>query len=96
MIGDVYMARCIHYQRRDALPFRTAEDPPTTLDWNLWVGPGPMRPFSRNLVHYNWHWFWDYGNGELGNNGIHYINLARWGLNRQLPSYIYSTGGRFG
>jgi predicted dehydrogenase len=96
VIGEVYMARCIHYQRRDALPFRTAEDPPSTLDWNLWVGPGPIRPFSRNLVHYNWHWFWDYGNGELGNNGIHYIDLARWGLNRQLPSYIYSTGGRFG
>jgi predicted dehydrogenase len=96
VIGDVYMARCIHYQRRDALPFRTAEDPPSTLDWNLWVGPGSMRPFSRNLVHYNWHWFWDYGNGELGNNGIHYIDLARWGLNRQLPLYIYSTGGRFG
>lgn len=96
MIGDIYMARCIHYQRRDALPFRTAEDPPGTLDWNLWVGPGPMQPFSRNLAHYNWHWFWDYGSGELGNNGIHYIDLARWGLNRQLPSYIYSTGGRFG
>jgi predicted dehydrogenase len=96
VIGDIYMARCIHYQRRDALPFRTAEDPPSALDWNLWVGPGPMRPFNRNLVHYNWHWFWDYGNGELGNNGVHYIDLARWGLNRQLPSYIYSTGGRFG
>ncbi|HEY7306738.1 MAG TPA: Gfo/Idh/MocA family oxidoreductase [Bryobacteraceae bacterium] len=96
VIGDVYMARCIHYQRRDALPFRTAEDPPSTLDWNLWVGPGPMRSFNRNLVHYNWHWFWDYGSGELGNNGIHYIDIARWGLNRRLPSYISSNGGRFG
>ncbi len=96
VIGDVYMARCIHYQRRDALPFRDVENPPTTLDWNLWVGPGPMQPFNRNLVHYNWHWFWDYGNGELGNNGVHYIDLARWGLNKQLPSVIYSSGGRFG
>jgi predicted dehydrogenase len=96
VIGDVYMARCIHYQQRDALPLRTAENPPSTLDWNLWVGPAPMQDFNRNLVHYNWHWFWDYGNGELGNNGIHYIDLARWGLNRQLPSTIYSSGGRFG
>lgn len=96
VIGDVYMARCIHYQRRDALPFRTAEDAPSTLDWNLWVGPGPMQPFNRNLVHYNWHWFWDYGSGELGNNGVHYIDVARWGLNRQLPSYISSNGGRYG
>ena len=55
-----------------------------------------MQPFNRNLVHYNWHWFWDYGNGELGNNGVHYIDLARWGLNKQLPSVIYSSGGRFG
>jgi predicted dehydrogenase len=96
VIGQVYMARCIHYQRRDSLPFRDSENPPSTLNWDLWVGPGPMRQFDRNLVHYNWHWFWDYGNGELGNNGIHYIDLARWGLNRQLPSTIYSSGGRFG
>ncbi len=96
VIGDVYMARCVHYQRRDALPFRSAETAPSTLDWNLWVGPGPMQPFNRNLVHYNWHWFWDYGNGEVGNNGIHYIDLARWGLKRELPTTIYSSGGRFG
>ena len=55
-----------------------------------------MQPYHRNLVHYNWHWFWDFGNGELGNNGIHYIDIARWGLNKGLPSRIHSTGGRFG
>jgi predicted dehydrogenase len=96
VIGDVYMARCIHYQHRDSLGFKPAEEPPKTLNWDLWVGPGPMQQFNRNLVHYNWHWFWDFGNGELGNNGIHYIDVARWGLNKQLPARIYSTGGRFG
>jgi predicted dehydrogenase len=96
IIGDVYMARCIHYQQRNSLGFKPAEEPPKTLNWDLWVGPGPMQQFNRNLVHYNWHWFWDFGNGELGNNGIHYIDVARWGLNKQLPSKIYSTGGRFG
>jgi predicted dehydrogenase len=96
VIGDVYMARCIHYQRRDALPPHGPETPPSTLDWNLWVGPGPMQPFTRNLVHYNWHWFWDFGNGEIGNNGVHHIDIARWGLNKELPSEIFSTGGRFG
>ncbi|HZU25214.1 MAG TPA: Gfo/Idh/MocA family oxidoreductase [Bryobacteraceae bacterium] len=95
-IGDVYMARCIHFQQRDALPVRHAEPPPSTLDWNLWVGPGPMQPFNRNLVHYNWHWFWDFGNGELGNNGVHYIDVARWGLGKQLPVSISSSGGRYG
>ena len=96
VIGDVYMARCIHYQLREPLGFKTPEPPPPALKWDLWVGPGPMQPFHRNLVHYNWHWFWDFGNGELANNGIHYIDVARWGLNRGLPSRIHSTGGRFG
>jgi predicted dehydrogenase len=96
VIGDVYMARCIHYQLRESLGFKTPEPPPSTLNWDVWVGPGPMQPFHRNLVHYNWHWFWDFGNGELANNGIHYIDVARWGLNRGLPSRIHSTGGRFG
>jgi predicted dehydrogenase len=95
-IGDVYMARCVHYQQRNALPPHGAEDPPSTLDWNVWVGPAPMQPFTRNLVHYSWHWFWDFGNGELSNNGIHYIDIARWGLKKELPTAVYSTGGRFG
>ena len=96
VIGDLYMARCIHYQLRDSLGFKSPEPPPLTLRWDLWVGPGPMQPFHRNLVHYNWHWFWDFGNGEIGNNGIHYVDVARWGLHKGLPSRIHSTGGRFG
>jgi predicted dehydrogenase len=96
IIGDVYMARCVHYQKRDSLGFKDAENPPSTLNWDLWVGPARMQSFNRNLHPYNWHWFWDFGNGELGNNGIHYIDVARWGLHHELPSKIYSTGGRFG
>jgi predicted dehydrogenase len=96
MIGDVYMARCVHYQRRDSLGFKDSENPPQSLNWDLWVGPARMQQFNKNLHPYNWHWFWDFGNGELGNNGIHYIDVARWGLNKGLPSKIYSTGGRFG
>src|SRR5579859_2451496 len=64
VIGDVYMARCIHYQQRESLGFKTPETPPSTLNWDLWVGPGPMQPFHRNLVHYNWHWFWDFGTAK--------------------------------
>ncbi len=96
VIGDVYMARCIHYQVRESLGFKSPEPPPPGLKWDLWVGPAPMQPFHRNLVHYNWHWFWDFGNGELGNNGIHYVDVARSGLNKGLPSRIHSSGGRFG
>ena len=96
IIGDVYMARCVHYQKRDSIGFKDPGNPPANLDWNLWLGPAPMQAYNGNLHPYNWHWFWDFGNGELGNNGIHYIDVARWGLNKGLPSRIYSTGGRFG
>jgi predicted dehydrogenase len=95
-IGDVYMARCVHYQKRESLGFKQAENPPSTLNWDLWLGPASMQSFNGNLHPYNWHWFWEFGNGELGNNGIHYIDVARWGLHKGLPSKIYSTGGRFG
>jgi predicted dehydrogenase len=96
VIGEVYMARCVHYQRRDSLGFKDSENPPASLNWDLWVGPARMQQFNANLHPYNWHWFWDFGNGELGNNGIHYIDIARWGLNKTFPSKIYSSGGRFG
>jgi predicted dehydrogenase len=96
VIGDVYMARCIHYQQRDSLGFKDQANPPSRLDWNLWLGPARQQPFHANLHPYNWHWFWDFGNGELGNNGVHFIDVARWGLKKELPSKVYSIGGRFG
>jgi len=96
LIGEVYMARCVHYQQRDSLGFKPDENPPSTLNWDLWLGPGPKAPYNANLHPYNWHWFWDFGNGELGNNGVHYIDIARWGLNQQFPVRVFSAGGRYG
>lgn len=96
VIGDVYMARVVHYQKRDSIGFKDSANPPETLNWDLWTGPAPKQPYNANLHPYNWHWFWNYGNGELGNNGIHFIDVARWGLNKELPSRIYSVGGRYG
>ena len=52
--------------------------PPAELDFNLWLGPAPEQPFHANLVHYNWHWFWDFGNGDIGNQGVHQMDIARW------------------
>ena len=95
-IGDIYMARAIVFGVRDSIGFQKPGPPPANLDWNLWLGPAPEQPYHANLVHYNWHWFWDFGNGELGNNGSHQIDVARWGLGKGLPSKIYSTGGRLG
>ena len=67
------------------------------VDYNLWLGPAPVRPFNRNRFHYNWHWHWDYGNGDTGNQGPHQFDIARWGLGKQEhPVKISSMGGYFG
>ncbi len=66
------------------------------VDYDLWLGPAPKRPFNRNRFHYNWHWHWDYGNGDTGNQGPHEFDLARWGLNKdEHPVKIRSMGGMF-
>ena len=96
VIGQVYWARCEFPRPRDPLGFKTPEPPPSWLDWNLWLGPAPEQPFHRNLVHYNWHWFWDFGNGEMGNNGIHIIDICRWIMGQDVPVRAHSAGGRFG
>lgn len=96
VIGDVYMARWLITGTRASIGFQQPESPPPGLHWDLWLGPASEQPFHRNLVHYNWHWFWDFGNGEMGNNGTHYLDVARWGLNRGFPNRIQATGGRFG
>src|SRR5581483_6339937 len=71
------------------------------MDYDLWCGPAPNKPPMRNghfgPVHYDWHLIWDYGNGDLGNHGIHQMDVARWGLNQPaLPKAVVSLGGRFG
>ena len=70
---------------------------PSEVDYNIWLGPAPERPFNPNRFHYNWHWHWDYGNGDLGNQGIHQMDLARWGLGKtEFPKAVMASGGRFG
>lgn len=63
------------------------------VNYDLWLGPAPIRAFNRNRFHYNWHWHWDYGNGDMGNQGVHEMDVARWGLGVTLPSKITATGG---
>jgi len=67
------------------------------VDYDLWLGPAPVRPFNRNRFHYNWHWHWDYGNGDTGNQGPHQLDIARWGLGEgEHPVKVAATGGYFG
>lgn len=75
--------------------FKPIEEPPTTLDFDIWLGPAPKQPFHRNLVHYNWHWFWDFGNGDIGNQGVHEMDVARWAMGAMLPKSVISLGGRY-
>ena len=96
-IGKVYMARALCYKRRDSIGHRADAPVPKGVDYDLWLGPAPERPFNPNRFHYNWHWFWETGNGDLGNQGVHQMDLARWGLGKtEFPRAVRSTGGRFG
>lgn len=73
------------------------KNPPSHINWDAWVGPAPMQPFHENLVHYNWHWFWDFGNGDTGNQGVHEIDVARWAVDAgTLPTRVWALGGRIG
>jgi predicted dehydrogenase len=95
-IGELYMARALCYKPRGSIGVQPPSTPPEGVDFDLWLGPAPQQAFHANLVHYNWHWFWDFGNGDLGNQGVHQMDIALWGLNKGLPTKVYATGGRFG
>jgi predicted dehydrogenase len=96
LIGDVYLSKFVFPGNRDSIGFKPIEPVPGWLNWDLWLGPAQEQPYHGNLVHYNWHWFWDFGNGEMGNNGVHNFDILRWGMNRGLPSRVHSVGGRYG
>ena len=95
LIGDVYMARGLCFKWRDTIGHTPVEPVPTGVHYDSWLGPAPAHAFTRNRFHYNWHWFWDYGNGDLGNQGIHEIDICRWGLGVKYPVKISAMGGHF-
>jgi predicted dehydrogenase len=95
VIGDVYMARGLCFKWRDTIGRAPEEPVPPGVHYDEWLGPAPKRPFTRNRFHYNWHWFWDYGNGDFGNQGIHELDICRWGLGVTYPTKVSAMGGHF-
>jgi len=96
-LGEVKLARVIIHRRRGPIGPPGNYPVPEGVDYNLWAGPAPMAPVTRKNFHYDWHWFWDFGNGEIGNNGIHYVDVCRWMLDLKGPGkHVLSYGGRFG
>jgi predicted dehydrogenase len=105
-IGKIVESRGYVYKNgnRRAIGHGKPGPVPKNLDWQLWQGPSPDHEFIVNIdrkkpglyVHYDWHWFWEYGNGEIGNQGVHEMDVAVWGHNRGLPVKVSSSGGRFG
>jgi predicted dehydrogenase len=95
--GKLLVSRGIVYKLRNSIGNRPTANPPAELDFNIWTGPAQRTAYHANLVHYNWHWFWDFGNGDIGNQGVHQYDIARWAINgATLPRSVVSIGGRFG
>jgi len=95
-IGTVRLAKAWTVHRRTPTLPAAETTPPNAVHYDLWLGPAPARRFHPSRFHYHWRWFWDYGTGELGNWGVHLLDIARWGLGVGLPTRIAAAGGNYG
>jgi predicted dehydrogenase len=94
IIGKVLAAKAINHQWRKPIGRAPVGEPPAGVDYDFWLGPAPKHAFTQNRWHYNWHWFWDYGCGDLGNDGIHQLDVARWGLGVDYPKALVCSGSQ--
>tara|TARA_R110002111_G_scaffold257026_1_gene324937 strand:- start:77269 stop:78555 length:1287 start_codon:yes stop_codon:yes gene_type:complete len=95
-IGKVMMVKAINNQRRALYPPRPDEPVPSGVNYDLWLGPAQKRPFNQNCFHTSWHWNWDFGTGDIGNDGVHQIDIGRWGMNLKAPNAVSCSGAKLG
>ncbi len=95
IIGKVHTVKAINHQLREPIGRAAAEQPPRGVDYDMWLGPSPVVPFTKNRWHYNWHWFWDYGGGDTVNDGVHQIDIAVWALGNRYPKRMIVSGGQY-
>ena len=93
--GDIHFVRVMNSKRREPMAARPDADVPEGVDYDMWLGPAPKRRFNENRFHYSWHWFWEYGGGDLSNDGVHQIDIARWVTGRTYPNAVASSGGTY-
>lgn len=92
-LGEVHFVRILNSKERGTIGRRPDGEPPEGVDYDLWLGPAPKRPFNENRFHYAWNWFWDYGAGDITNDGCHQVDIARWVTGLTCPKSVYSSGG---
>lgn len=95
IIGNAYFGKSWYANNRKSIGYGKIVPVPSTLDFNLWQGPAPRKEYKDNIVHYNWHWFWQWGTAETCNNGTHEIDMCRWFLDVNYPTKVSSAGGRY-
>ncbi|HVP90552.1 MAG TPA: Gfo/Idh/MocA family oxidoreductase [Terriglobales bacterium] len=95
LIGRPYFGKAWYSNTRAAIGVGQAVPVPDALDWELWQGPAPRRPYKDNIHPYNWHWFWNWGTGETLNNGTHEVDVCRWALGAGYPESVTASGGRY-
>ena len=93
-LGKVRLAKAINHQLRGPIGRAPVSEPPEGVNYDMWLGPAPKHAYTTNRWHYNWHWFWDYGTGDMGNDGVHQIDVARWGLGAVMPKAVSAMGGQ--
>jgi predicted dehydrogenase len=96
VIGEVLVAKAWNSQKRSNIGKGKPGKPPAGFDYDVWVGPAPMVPFQANRHHYTWHWWYAFGTGDMGNDGVHDIDIARWGLGVDThPTHVSGIGGKY-